>query len=262
MESSPIEVAVEGGVATVTINRPERKNALSVDAANGLVDAWERIEADDTVRVAILTSADCGVFSAGLDLKEAAEIARTESVDILSKMRDPFHDTMRGCRKPIIAAINGDALGGGLELALASDIRLASAKARFGLPEVCVGVIAGGGGVTRLPRLLPPSLAAQMLLAGDMIDAETALVSGLVSRVYPNPAELIEAALDTAERIASNAPLAVERTLSLIRQSRSLSLAEALEAERAAFRDILATADSVEGIAAFAERRPADFKGV
>ena len=98
---SPIDVKIEDGIATVTINRPERKNALSVAATNGLTDAWEKIEADDSIRVAILTSADCGVFSAGLDLKEATQIARDEGVDILSKMRDPFHEKMRDCKKPI-----------------------------------------------------------------------------------------------------------------------------------------------------------------
>ena len=250
------------GVALITIDRPEKRNAFDVETDNRLRAIWPGIERDAAIRCIVLTGAGEKAFCAGADIPSYLPELRRRAE---TNMDDGTFGGMTRrvpTRKPIIAAINGDALGGGLELALASDIRLASAKARFGLPEVCVGVIAGGGGVTRLPRLLPPSLAAQMLLAGDMIDAETALVSGLVSRVYPNPAELIEAALDTAERIASNAPLAVEPTLSLIRQSRSLSLAEALEAERAAFRDILATADSVEGIAAFAERRPADFKGV
>ena len=105
---SPIELTIEDGIATVSINRPERKNALSVAATNGLTDAWEQIEADDSVRVAILTSADCGVFCAGLDLKEATQIASSdEGVDILTKMRDPFHETMRACKKPIIAAMTG-----------------------------------------------------------------------------------------------------------------------------------------------------------
>ncbi|MEP0195416.1 MAG: enoyl-CoA hydratase/isomerase family protein, partial [Nitratireductor sp.] len=104
---NPIEVTVEEGIATVCINRPERKNALSVAATNGLTEAWERVEADNAIRVAILTSADCGVFSAGLDLKEATQIARAEGVDILTKMRDPFHETMRACKKPIIAAMTG-----------------------------------------------------------------------------------------------------------------------------------------------------------
>ena len=111
---NPIEVTVEDGIATVRINRPERKNALSVAATNGLTDAWEKIEADDNIRVAILTSADCGVFSAGLDLKEATQIARDEGVDILSKMRDPFHETMRSCKKPIIAAMTGSLMAGGM----------------------------------------------------------------------------------------------------------------------------------------------------
>ena len=138
---NPIDVTIESGIATVCINRPERKNALSVAATNGLTDAWEKIEADDSVRVAILTSADCGVFSAGLDLKEAMQISRDEGVDILTKMRDPFHETMRACKKPIVAAMTGSLMAGGMMLTLNCDLRV-------GLKGTKVGITVG-----RLGRL-------------------------------------------------------------------------------------------------------------
>lgn len=163
-------------------------------------------------------------------------------------------------RKPILAAVNGLAFGGGLELALASDIRIASANAKFGLPEVQVGVLAGAGGATRLPRFIAPAVAAEMLLTGEAIDADTALRTGLVSRVVP-PEELMEVAFKIAVRIAANAPLAIARTLELIRKSRSLSLADSLDMERASLQYLLASEDAKEGIAAFSEKRTPAFTG-
>lgn len=249
------------GVALITIDRPDKRNSIDVDADTALRGIWPDIDNDPSVKCVVITGAGSKAFCSGADiptylphLRECAETNTDDGTFCGMTRRPPT-------QKPIIAAVNGDALGGGLEIALACDIRFASANARFGLPEVKWGVIAAGGGVTRLPRVLPASLATQMLLTGEPIDASTALAAGLLSKVCEDPDAAREEALSTAERIASNAPLAVAQTLRLIRQSCTLMHADALEAERAAFRELLTTADAAEGIAAFAERRSPTFTG-
>ncbi|WP_420404190.1 enoyl-CoA hydratase/isomerase family protein [Nisaea sp.] len=259
MESSPIEVSVEGGVATVTINRPERKNALSVAAANGLVDAWERIEADDTVRVAILTSADCGVFSAGLDLKEAAEIARTESVDILSKMRDPFHDTMRGCRKPIIAAMTGSLMAGGMMLALNCDLRVGLKGTKIGITEVKIG----RGSPWAAPALwmLPQPVLMEIVLTGDLMPIERLHGYGFTNYLEDTPDLVRERARDLACRIASAAPLSVVAAKGSVRATMDRGCAGGLEEGKRLHEVVYASQDAIEGPRAFAEKRAPVWQG-
>ncbi|MCT8974337.1 MULTISPECIES: enoyl-CoA hydratase/isomerase family protein [Microbaculum] len=249
------------GVGILRLARADKMNSIDPETDAALRDAWVWAEAQEDVRCIVLTGSGERAFCAGADigtmLPELRRLAETNQ----------DHGTFGGLtrsyptRKPIIAAINGVAFGGGLELALACDLRLASRNARFGLPEVTVGVLAGGGGATRLPRYIPPALAAEMLLTGEPIDSDTALSAGLVSRVFDTPAALLEGALDIAERIARNAPLAVARTLQLVRLSQSISLAEGLGLEREGFRDLVGTRDAQEGIAAFSERRAPAFAG-
>ncbi|NNM73724.1 enoyl-CoA hydratase-related protein [Enterovirga aerilata] len=259
MENSPIEVSVEGGVATVLINRPERKNALSVAAANGLADAWERIEAEATVSVAILTSADCGVFSAGLDLKEAAEIARNEGVDILSKMRDPFHDTMRACRKPIIAAMTGSLMAGGMMLALNCDLRVGLKGTKIGITEVKIG----RGSPWAAPALwmLPQPILMEIVLTGDLMPIERLHDYGFTNYLEDTPNLVRERARDLARRIASAAPLSVVAAKASVRATMNLGCAGGLEEGKRLHEVVYASQDAIEGPRAFAEKRAPVWQG-
>lgn len=247
------------GVALITINRPDKLN--SIDPATDLLlrEAWAWAEQTDEVRCIILTGTKRS-FCAGGDIAQLLPDLRRRNE--INADDGTFCGLTRvyPTRKPIIAAVNGVAFGGGPELALASDMRIASTNARFGLPEVQVGVLAGAGGATRLPRFIPPAVAAEMLLTGEPIDAETALRTGLVSRVVALE-DLMETALGIATRIALNAPLAIARTLDLIRKSRSLSLAESLDMERASLLFLLSSDAAKEGIAAFTEKRVSEFRG-
>ncbi len=203
--SPPIDVKIEDGIATVCINRPERKNALSVAATNGLTDAWEKIEADDSVRVAILTSADCGVFSAGLDLKEATQIARDEGVDILTKMRDPFHETMRACKKPIIAAMTGSLMAGGMMLTLNCDLRVGlKGGTKVGITEVKIG--RGSPWASPALSMLPQPILMEIVLTGDLMPIERLHEYGFTNYIEDTPDAVRARAFDLAKRIASAAP--------------------------------------------------------
>lgn len=182
---NPIEVTVEEGIATVCINRPERKNALSVAATNGLTEAWERVEADNAIRVAILTSADCGVFSAGLDLKEATQIARAEGVDILTKMRDPFHETMRACKKPIIAAMTGSLMAGGMMLTLNCDLRVGLKGTKVGITEVKIG--RGSPWASPALSMLPQPVLMEIVLTGDLFPIERLHEYGFTNYIEDTP---------------------------------------------------------------------------
>lgn len=247
------------GVAIITINRPGKLNSIDPPTDVLLREAWAWAEQNDDIRCIILTGTEKS-FCAGGDIAELLPDLRRRNK--INADDGTFCGLTRvyPTRKPIIAAVNGIAYGGGLELALASDIRIASANARFGLPEVQVGVLAGAGGATRLPRFISPAVAAEMLLTGEPIDAETARRTGLVSRVVALE-NLMETALGIATRIARNAPLAVARTLDLIRKSRSLSLADSLDMERASLLFLLSSSDAKEGIAAFAGKRMPEFRG-
>jgi enoyl-CoA hydratase/carnithine racemase len=247
------------GVALIRIARPHKLNAIDPATDDALRAAWARVERDDAVRCAILTGAGERAFCVGAEIGTMLPALREQA--IANRDDGAFCGMTRVAptRKPIIAAINGFAFGGGLEIALACDIRIASDSARFGLPEVQLGVLAGGGGVSRLPRFISPALACEMLLTGEPIDAQTALRAGLVSRLAPAP-ELIDTARRIASRIARNAPRSVERTLWLVRRSRG-ELPGALDLERESFRSLLASSDAHEGIAAFVAKREPVFRG-
>lgn len=172
-------------------------------ATNGLTDAWEKIEADDSVRVAILTSADCGVFSAGLDLKEATQIARDEGVDILTKMRDPFHETMRACKKPIIAAMTGSLMAGGMMLTLNCDLRVGLKGTKVGITEVKIG--RGSPWASPALSMLPQPILMEIVLTGDLMPIERLHEYGFTNYIEDTPDAVRARAFDLAKRITSAA---------------------------------------------------------
>lgn len=256
----PVEVTVTDGVAEITLNRPEALNAIDGDMRTGLHEAWRRVGDDEDIRVALVTGAGTRAFCAGADLKRT--LPPEQSFAELTFGGGESQHLLRGMDtdKPIVCAINGYAIGGGLEMALACDVRLASTNAEFGLAEVRHGTIPGGGGTQHLPRAIPQSLAMQMLLTGDRIDAATALQAGLVSEVEP-PENLLPRAREIALRIASNGPLAVRAVKRAVREGMTMALPSALQLELFIWGNLRDTEDRIEGRRAFAEGRAPQFKG-
>lgn len=252
-------------VLHVTIDRPEARNALSLEMGRRLAEVWTEFRDDPDLRVAVLTGAGDKSFCAGADLKEVG--AYYGSMTPIQRRELGEHAPGLGgitrnldTAKPVIAAIGGYCLAGGLELALACDVRIAADHATFGFPEVRRGIIPGAGGTQRLPRLVPEGIALEMLISGNPIDAATALRIGLVNRVVPRD-ELLNVAGGLAERIAANAPLAVQAIRHAVRRGHHLPLDEALRLEQFYAESVRTTEDAQEGIRAFVEKREAVFKG-
>src|SRR5438552_10899296 len=254
-----IEVDVADGVCTIVINRPERLNAMDAEHYQLLSQAWSRVRDDSGIRVAIVTGAGDRSFSTGADIKSFLTGPAPYSEMWLTQ-RDQLLNRGLEVWKPVIAAVNGYCLGGGMTLMLATDIRVASENATFSVAEVKRGVIPGNGGTQRLLRQLPHATAMDMLLTGEAIDAQTAERWGLVNKVVP-PERLLDTAMEYARRIAANAPLAVQAAKELALRGRDLDLASGLRLEQVMNRMLMATEDAREGPAAFAEKRPAQFKG-
>ncbi|MGI8554341.1 MAG: enoyl-CoA hydratase/isomerase family protein [Dehalococcoidia bacterium] len=247
-------------IATITINRPEAMNALNTEVREGLAHALTRFRDDNNLWVAILTGAGERAFSAGADLVEMSRRSREEFQDTFWETGIPGLNRGLELWKPIIAAINGYCLAGGLELAMACDIRIAAEHAQFGLAEVTRGIIPGGGGTQRLPRLIPVGIALEMLYTGDRIPAPEALRLGLVNRVLPADRVMAEAQR-VAIKINQNAPLAVRAIKESALRGLDLPLDQGLRIEALLSRVIRDTEDSREGPQAFAEKRPARFQG-
>jgi len=250
-----------GRIAYVTINRPEAMNAINDEVRRGLAEAFDDFRRDPETWVAIVTGAGERAFSAGADLKEMSQ--RFQSAGGGEDFWAPSPLALvRGMEvwKPIIAAVNGYCLAGGLELALACDIRIAAEHATFALTEVGRGIIPGGGGTQRLPRTVPLGIALEMLFTGDRIDAREAWRIGLVNRVVPAP-ELMPTVETLARRICQNAPLSVRAVKELAYRGRNLPLEEGLREELMIARIIRTTEDSREGPLAFAEKREPEWKG-
>src|SRR5215467_10038974 len=243
-----------GPVARVTINRPERLNACDFETYTRLTEIWTEFRDDPTLRVAIFTGTGERAFCAGSDIKSNYVDGRgTEAA------RTPY-PVMLELTKPIIAAINGHANGGGLEQALACDIRVAAEHAQFGLGEVRLGWLPGGGGTQRLPRLIPLGRALEMLYTGNRIGAHEALRLGLVDHVVPMSA-LLSKCEEIATEICKSAPLAVSRIKQAALRGLDLPLADGLKLERDLYLWLQGTDDAREGARAFAEKRPPDWKG-
>ncbi|MFV0676934.1 enoyl-CoA hydratase/isomerase family protein [Variovorax sp. tm] len=255
-----VTLEVHDFVAIVTLNRPEAMNAIDPESAAQLHEAWSEISTRKDVRVGILTGAGERAFCTGADLKKTMPPAESfAELHFGPRAGLPPVSTLQ-TPKPMIAAVNGFALGGGLEMAMLCDIRIAASTAVFGLPEVCIGSIPAGGGTQRIVRAVGQSDAMLMLLTGERIDAQEALRIGLVSRVVP-PAELLVTAQSIARRIASNAPLAVAAAKRLAQVGRELPLAAGLELEQQSFGNLRDSEDRIEGRRAFAEKRAPSFQG-
>lgn len=254
-----LELELEGPVAVLTINRPEKRNALNALALRELGQAVERIASDAGVRGAIVTGAGERAFVAGADIAELAALEPLAAVE-LSRTGQAVFRAIEQSPKPFIAAVNGAALGGGCELALACHLRLAVPEARFGLPEVGLGTLPGFGGTVRLPRLVGVGRALEMILSGKPIDAAEAYRIGLVNRVVPVE-DLLSQARSLVEAIAANAPLAVTLAMESVGRGADLSAGAALDAESTLFGILAGTEDMREGTAAFLEKRRPRFTG-
>lgn len=247
-----------GAVSVLTINRPDKRNALNGPLRCALLGALDAAARDTTVRAIVLTGAGDKAFVAGADI---AEFEGRSPVDQYRVMKQPsVFDAVERLSKPVIAAINGFCLGGGMELALACDIRIASSSARFGQPEVNLGIIPGGGGTQRLPRIVGLGAACRMILTGDLIDAAEALRLRLVEEVVA-PESLLTRAVAVAESIAAKSPVAVTAAKEATRAALSLPLAEGLKLETALFQLCFASEDKVEGVRAFLDKRTPNFPG-
>jgi len=246
----------KGQVAVITINRPDRMNAIDPQTSQELYDAWSDYRDDDNLRAAILTGAGERAFSAGMDLVVAAQAG--ESL----RFTAPFGGNTRGIEiwKPMIAAINGYCLAGGLEMTLACDIRIAAEHAQFGLPEVTRAIIPGAGGTQRLTRMVPRAFAMEILLTGGRFDAQAAYRWGLVTHVVPL-AELMPKAMEIAAAICNCGPLAVKAAKETALRGLSMTLEEGLALEAKFSGDIFRTEDAREGPLAFAQKRKPEYKG-
>ena len=254
-EYETILADVEGGIGRITINRPDSRNSLNTQVLGDARSVLAEFRYDDSVGVVVFTGAEDKAFAAGADIRELKE--RT-MFDALSSVMQAVCDEIEAYEKPTIAAVNGVALGGGCELAMACDIRLASENAKFGQPEVGLSIIPGAGGTQRLARLIGKGRATEMILTGRMMDAAEAERSGLVSRVVPAP-ELLSDALKTAETIASMSLPIVMMTKETINRAYETTLTEGIRFERRVFHAMFATADQKEGMAAFVEKRAPNF---
>jgi len=246
-------------VARVTVNRPDKLNALDDRTLAELDEAFAALGADPEVGGVVVTGAGEKAFVAGADISELADGGPRESRERSLRGQRVF-DRLEGLGKPVVAAINGFALGGGCELALACHVRVASEKARLGTPEVKLGLICGYGGTQRLPRLVGRGRALELLLTGEMVDAAEALRIGLVNRVVP-PGELLDAADGLLRRMLSNGPLALRLTLEAVSRGADMSLADAQAHESALFGVVSGSEDMREGTRAFLEKRPPRFTG-
>lgn len=261
-----VKIERRDAIAIVTLNRPERLNAMNPEMAVRLIDAFEELRAADDVHVVILTGAGDRAFCAGGDLGETIPLmtgARAMATEWEHRWLDvrktggPFRTDIG---KPLICAINGHAIAGGMEMVMNSDIRIAVPDAKFGIPEVKVGLFPGGGSSVRLPNQMPYARALELLLTGDLITAAEALENGFLNYVVP-PSALMDKAMEIAARIAANGPLAVRAVRDSVRACRGLPEADALLIEAGFSAGVHQTEDAVEGPRAFLEKRVPNFRG-
>jgi len=256
MQPETILVETLGAVGLVRLNRPQAMNALNQTLLTELMDALAAFDNDDAIGVMVVTGSD-KAFAAGADIKQ---MAQASAVEMLKSDFIPAFDHIRTIRKPVIAAVSGWCLGGGSELALACDMIVASQTAKFGQPEINLGVIPGAGGTQRLARAVGKALAMEMVLNNRTLTAEQALAYGLVNAVWPLETYL-DKALELAAEIAARAPLAVQLGKAAVNQAFETSLTEGLAAERQAFNFLFSTQDQKEGMASFIAKRKAVWQG-
>jgi enoyl-CoA hydratase len=248
----------DGAVVLITVNRPEKRNALNAAVRREIVEALDELAGDDRTRVVVFTGSGEKAFVAGADISEFAE--RTQLEQRRATTGRSVFDEIAAFAKPTIAMINGFALGGGCELALACDLRIASDGARLGQPEVNLGIIPGGGGTQRLPRLVGMGQAMRLVLSGEIVDAREALRIGLVDLVFP-AAELRGETMKMAAMMASKSPVALQMAKAAVRAAAEMPLGAGLAYETELFVTCFASEDKREGIAAFLEKRDPMFRG-
>lgn len=259
MEFKHIIYEKSEGIATITLNRPEALNAFSKEVVEEIMHTLEDVKNDENVRVVVVTGAGEKAFSAGADIKAMAGMTALKARE-LSLMGEKLCLAFENLEKPVIAALNGYALGGGLEVAMSCDLRIASENARMGQTEVNIGLIPGWGGTQRLTRLVGKTKAKELIFTGKMIDAKTAEQLGIVNMVVP-PDKFKETVRQFALDLASKAPVAVRVAKVLINKGADIALDSALALEREGFGIVASTEDLKEGISAFTERRKPVFKG-
>ena len=257
-----IKVKLEENVAIITVSRPpeNKVNVLTPQAMSELNEAIDAVTKDDQIRVAVITGEGPYTFIAGADIKEIAKIqTKDQAIDLVKKGQNVLNK-IENLEKPVICAINAICLGGGMELAMACHMRIASDKAKFGQPEVLLGIIPGFGGTQRLLRLCGPAKARELILTGDQISAKDALDIGLVNQVVPD-GRLLKEAVGLAKKIASKPQIAVKLIMRAIKEGVEMNLPGGLELEGRLFGDVCETEDMKEGVRAFVEKRQPKFQG-
>lgn len=249
----------QGNIAVVTVNRPKALNALNAATLSELGQVFDELAKDESVFVVVLTGAGDKAFVAGADISFMKELTAVEARDF-ALLGQAVFNKIENLPQPVIAAINGFALGGGCELAMACDIRVASENAKFGQPEVNLGVPPGFAGTQRLPRLVGKGVAKELLYTADMIGADEAYRIGLANKVFP-AAELMDGAMKMAGKIAAKGQIAIRLTKSAVNQGLEMDLARGMAYEAEVFGLVFSTEDQKEGMAAFLEKRKAEFKG-
>ena len=247
-------VSVDNGVMVITINRPKAKNSINLAVATGIAEAMDELDRNDDIRAAILCGAE-GTFCSGMDLKAfvSGELPVIPGRGFAGVAEAPP-------RKPLIAAVEGYALAGGFELAIACDLVVAASDAKFGIPEVKRGLVAGAGGLLRLPRQIPSRIAMELALTGDFISAERAYELGMINRVV-EPGNALDGARALATSIAANGPLALIASKQIMRESQDWSQAEMFDKQNTIANPVFSSEDAIEGATAFAEKRPPQWKG-
>lgn len=251
-------VDIKEKIAIVTINRPDKLNALNHQTLTEIKDAFEKLNSDDNVLVVILTGAGEKAFVAGADISELSKLNMLEGKDFAEFGQSVF-TYIENLNKPVIAAVNGFALGGGCELALSCHIRIASENAKFGQPEVNLGIIPGYGGTQRLTRLIGSGLAMEMILTGDMIDSTEAYRIGLANKIYPLP-DLMSKAWEMAQKISSKGQQAIRFAIKAVKTVEEVSLKQGQNVEASLFALCCGTEDFKEGTSAFLDKRKPLFK--
>ena len=246
-----------GNVEILTINRPEARNAINGAVSKAMSSIMDELANDTDCWVVVVTGSGDKAFSAGMDLKA---FSSGEGGDIIGASGGFAGLTQRDFHKPIIAAVNGSCLAGGFEIMLSCDLVVAADHATFGIPEAKRGLVAGAGGLIRMPKRLPMAIALEMAMTGDPIDAERAYALGLVNKVVP-PAQLLDEAIALAERIAANAPLAVRYSKDVMKRAADVPEAEGWKLNAEAVGRVFSSADAMEGPIAFAEKRPPKWQG-
>lgn len=250
---------IENKVCTITLNREKSMNSINTKLLDELIETFDSIRFNDDVRVVVITGSGEKAFCAGADLKERITLSEKEVKQFIYKIRTGFN-MIANFPKPVIAAVNGIALGGGTELALASDIRIASYNAKMGLTETKLAIIPGAGGTQRLPRLIGYGKAKELIFTGRSVDANEALEIGLVNKVCPLE-DLLRECYDMAALICDNGPIAVEQAKKSINKGSETDIETGLVFESEAYQSCITSQDRIEGLKAFSEKRKPEYKG-